>query len=235
LSPSLPLNKTVQTVESSPRRQVIKTHDGFNWFVAGKPGTGKTLLIKNIVAKMRSIHPELNLYIVDTKQIGDYTSHYAPIVAGDKHPDPLLGAGQRLIWQPETDNKDGYNFFFKSILRSKKPAIVVLDEAANFKFGAEAPRELEILLKQGRAAGIHVLSGTQEVARCPRQMLSQARYVVSFNLLNRYDKSAMKEYLALPPKEDLELSGHQFWYRDTNDGKPARKFKSYELLLPLVS
>jgi hypothetical protein len=179
------------------------------------------------------MHPELNLYIVDTKQIGDYSNRDGFMIGGRKAPDPLQGFGDRLVWQPETDDKEGYNFFFKSILRAKKPALVVLDEAANFKFGNEGPRELEILLKQGRAAGIHVLCGTQEVARCPRQMLSQARYIVSFNLLNRYDVNAMKEYLSLSQSK-MELSGHQFWYRDTNSERPARKFNRYEQLLPLV-
>lgn len=195
---------------------------------------GKTKLIKEIIKRMVQLHPHLNVYNIDTKKIGDFTSRDGTMIVSDVAPDAYTTTGNHMVWQPLRDDKNEYNKFFKRILEAKKPAIVNIDETVNMKFGTEIPRELAILLLQGRAAGIHVIGGTQQVAKSPRELLSQATFIISFALKNEYDQSTMIRYLELDNQKRLGLKKYEFYYLNTDTDIPAKKFTSYEKLLPLI-
>jgi hypothetical protein len=107
------------------------------------------------------------------------------------------------------------------ILNADQPAIVNIDECINMRFGASdnIPRGLKILYNQGRLPGIHVLAGTQEHARAPRQAHSQATHTVVFNVTNKYDENSMIEAMNLKERgiKKLNLSKYHFYHRADGD------------------
>lgn len=190
-------------------------------------GMGKTKLIHEIIMRKLSLNPHLNIYHVDTKKRGDFSSADGTFIMSEFAPDAFTTTGNRLVWQPLRDDRKQYDLFFHRILSAGLPAIVNIDECANMRFNGEIPRELELLLLQGRAAGIHVIGGTQQVAKSPRELRSQATFLVAFNLRNRYDKSTMIEDLGLDQKS-LELRKYQFWFLNSDSDKEAQKFSRYQ-------
>ncbi len=146
--------------------------------------------------------------------------------------------GNRMVWQPFDDNKNEYSKFFLSILNAGLPAIVNVDEAINMCFGGvdNIPRGLKILLAQGRLPGIHVLGGTQEVARSPRQMQSQAYHVISFNLINDYDERMMLKMLRLGEKgiKKLGLKQFEFYHIRPDIDDVAVLYHSWEELVDKI-
>ena len=196
---------------------------------------GKTTLIKAIIERKIQIQPYFIVYHIDTKKRGDFSSRDGRVIVSEKAPPPLLEPGSRMVWQPLRDDKEEYSNFFLSILNAGLPAIVNIDEAVNFKFGSDSiPRGLEILLKQARLPGIHILVGTQEVARSPRQASSQADHIACFNLINEYDTRIMLERLGMRGERTLDLKRHEFLYRRVDYDSKAKKYTSYEDLLPNI-
>ena len=139
-----------------------------------------------------------------------------------------------MVWQPVEDNMQEYSKFFTRILEAGIPSIVNIDESINMKFGSSIPRGLSILLAQGRLPGIHVMGGTQEVAKAPRQMLSQATYLLSFGLLNQYDNRTMAQYLRVEGGK-LNLKKHHFLFLDTDiDMSNPILYTTYRDFIPHV-
>lgn len=215
-------------------RHIQKTTEGRHWFVAGRTGMGKTKLIKEIIRRLVSLHTHLNVYNLDTKKVGgDFSERDGTVILSEVAPDAYTTGGNRMVWKPIDDNRKEYDIFFKRILQAGLPAIVNIDETVNMKFGDSIPRELGILLYQGRAAGIHVIGGTQRVAQSPQALLSQATYIVSFLLKNPYDEKTMLRALELE-QDKLGLRKYQFYFLNTDLDLPAKKYNSYEQLIPLI-
>lgn len=182
--------------------------------------------------------PYLNIYHLDTKKFDDYKHGYGPVVLSHIPPPAFTTGGNEIVWQPAADDKDMYNKFFRSILDARSvsgkvlPAIVDIDEAKNLMFGSTAPRELGIFLAQARGAGIHVLSGTQEIAKCPRELISQATYHISFGLINKYDKSEAASVLGISSEDIRKLKPREFYFINTEISEEAKKYSSPFDILP---
>lgn len=193
---------------------------------------GKTKLIKEIVRKKQSVQPWLNVYHLDTKKRGDFSVLDGEMYIGDQPPPAFKTPGNSMVWQPYEDHKERYSKFFLDILNAGVPAIVDIDECINMVFGGidNIPRGLKILLAQGRLPGIHVFGGTQEVARSPRQMHSQAYHVISFNVINDYDKRMMLNMLRLKERglNDLGLKRFEFWHLRPDVDDHATKYHTYQ-------
>src|SRR6266702_2314829 len=148
--------------------------------------------------------------------------------------------GKKVSVQPNLniyhlDNKKEYSKFFLDILNTGLPSVVNVDEAINMTFGGidNIPRGLKILLAQGRLPGIHVFGGTQEVARSPRQMHSQAYHVISFNVINDYDERMMLKMLRLNERgmKKLGLKQYEFWHIRPDVDDKAQLYHSWEELV----
>jgi hypothetical protein len=196
---------------------------------------GKTKMIKEIIRKMRSIQPWLNVYHLDTKRQGDFTGIDGTMWYTEKPPPVFTGLGQSMVWQPYSDDLSAYSDFFTNILRAGKPAIVNIDEAINMRDNNRIPRGLSILCAQGRMPGISVMAGTQEVARAPRQLRSQASHILTLNLNNEYDERIMKSHMRMYDKgSKLDLRKYQAWYiRPDIDDVPIF-ISGYEKLLDYI-
>lgn len=189
-------------------------------------------MIKEIINKKTEVQPWLNVYNLDTKKRGDFTAADGILYQGDMIPEVFTSGGHRMVWQPYDDNKLAYSTFFMNILNAGIPSIVNIDEAINMVFGGvdNIPRGLRILLAQGRLPGIHVFGGTQEVARSPRQMHSQAFHIISFNVINDYDERMMLKMLRLKQKgqETLGLKRFEFYHLRPDVDNHATLYHSYE-------
>lgn len=199
---------------------------------------GKTKLIKEIIWKKIAIQPKFNVYHIDSKKRGDFSAADGVMFIGERPP-AFTTQGNRMVWQPYEDNKVAYSAFFLDILNAGLPAIVNIDEAINMVFGGidNIPRGLKILLAQGRLPGIHVFGGTQEVAKSPRQMHSQAYHVVSFNVINDYDERMMLKMLRLSERglKKLALKKFQFYHIRPDVDDYAQLFDSYEQLVSKIT
>ena len=227
ISPKLPLGYDlpldmpildIQTIAPA-----AKPRDGEIIAVVGKKGTGKTTFNKALIDAKVKLRPYLNVYHVDSKKQGDFSSKDGKIYKTYEPPPPLTGEGMRQVWQPVTDDPLMYRKYFEQILAVGKPAIVDVDETVNLKCGKEALLGFEILAKQGRKPGIDIHANTQEIAQAPRQMFSQADEVIGFRVWNDYDERMLMRYLRLPTKGHLPLSGkHSFLHLKVDvDGQPT--------------
>jgi hypothetical protein len=208
-------------------RAVQKVREGKHWYVPGKTGSGKTSFVKHLYTRKIQRYPHLNLYVVDSKKLGDFDENDGVMHRSFLHPPIFTTGGHRVVWQPMTDDREEYSKFFMNILQAGLPSVVVIDECINMRFGQTIPRGLSILISQGRLPGIDVIGGTQRVAKSPSEMLSQASYIACFLLKNKYDERTMAEALDLDiPK--LGLKGHEYLLLDTNSNVPAKVFKHYK-------
>src|SRR6266487_4388137 len=62
-----------------------KARDGEHWAVYGKTGMGKTTLIKELVSMMYETYP-YNVYHVDTKHQGDFSSRDGKVIVSEFAP-----------------------------------------------------------------------------------------------------------------------------------------------------
>lgn len=191
---------------------------------------GKTKLVKEIIKKKLTTQPWLNIYNLDTKHLGDFTSRDGVMYIGE--PPPVFrDGGHKVVWQPIEDDINVYSKFFSDILHADFPSIVYIDEAVNMKFGNSTnniPRGLKILLAQGRLPGIHVFAGTQELAGSPRPLISQCTHLFGFNVEIEYDERMLMEYLRLDHLKHLGLKRWQFYHRNRDKGSAAVLYNSFE-------
>src|SRR6266702_2845472 len=233
-TPYLPMYKPLQEMETPhtqvARRKRISVQEGKHYFVVGK-----TELIKEMIGKKVSVQPNLNIYHLDTKKRGDFTSADGIMFQTEKAPAAFKTMGNRMVWQPFDDNKHEYSKFLLDILNNRLPTVVNVDEAINMTIGGidNIPSGLKILLAQGRLPGIHVFGGTQEVARSPRQMHSQAYHVISFNVINDYDERMMLKMLRLNERgmKKLGLKQYEFWHIRPDVDDKAQLYHSWEELV----
>jgi len=198
---------------------------------------GKTYFIKSLIRKKLEVQPWLNVYHLDTKHRGDYSSADGAMYIGTPPP-AFKDGGHKVVWQPYEDDQKAYSKFFLDILNAGQPALVNIDETVNMRFGAadNIPRGLKILYTQGRLPGIHIIAGTQEHARAPRQAHSQAWNVVVFNLTNPYDESSMLNTLRLKERgqKNLNLKKMQFYFIRPDVDDAGVLYNSVQEFIPKV-
>lgn len=206
----------------------LKIGVGDRWAVIGGTGSGKTVfdraLINTYVAQAEFSRRLFPVYILDTKISGDFDPYarkgFGKLHQGNTLPklfQPSPRHGAFLVWQPEEDDIDLYDAFFKQIYQARIPAIVLIDELGSITNGnaTRFPRYYDILLKQGRGLGIGLISNTQSPAYVPNNLIRQATHLVRFRLNDDYDAKKLSSQLGSeygkgwePPDE------HGFVYRN---------------------
>ena len=129
--------------------------------VAGTTGSGKTALLRTVVASLAVHNPQraLQMVLVDPKGRGfapfEGLPHLlVPVVNRAEETIQVLG---RLVEEMERRDREG---------RSEPRLVVLLDELADLvqTAGADFERRLVRLMQRGREAGIHVVACTQKPA-----------------------------------------------------------------------
>lgn len=227
LSQGLPLEQEVGMFVSNGMPSSVP--EGEHWAIFAKTGDGKTVFDKALLRSYRQVYPWINTYILDTKKLGDFTDRDGKIWRTYDPPPPLTGIGQRQVWQPIADNMDAYDTYFTNILQTGKPAVVLVDESKNLKFGNRAPKGYELILAQGRLPGIHVITNYQEIANGLRQGLSQPKHIVGFSMWNPYDERQMKAALRWPSAMPLPQKGqHALLYINRDKMAQPVLFNGYQ-------
>lgn len=201
-------------------------------------GSGKTTWARKLLQSLRSFYPQVPVYILDSKQSGDFTG-WPGAVWTREAPGPIAYGMQ--IWQPPFDDVEQINQWLGNIHRRRAPAIILLDELSSLAKGTSASRatypvNYATLMKQGRALGQCVISLTQEAAYIPRQTMNQSTHLVRFMLLDDYDTRKIDQKLGRVKRgqrveEDLNpRDPHGFFYARI-DKLPLRCFyyPSYHL------
>ncbi len=129
--------------------------------IAGTTGSGKTALLRSVVASLAVHNPQraLQMVLVDPKGRGfapfEGLPHLlVPVVSRAEETVQVLG---RLVEEMERRDREG---------RSEPRLILLLDELADLvqTAGADFERRLVRLMQRGREAGIHVVACTQKPA-----------------------------------------------------------------------
>ncbi len=176
------------------------------------------------------------MYHLDTKKRGDFSSADGEVVVSEDPPPVFKTAeGQRVVWQPIYDDEKKYSKWFTDILNAGIPAVVDIDETKNVTFGKRIPRGLSLLLAQGRSSGIWVIGGTQHVFESPRELLSQATWIISFLLTYEYDVNTMLRYLNKRGERRLNLKKYQLFAIRPDDGEIATLYNNFEEFLKNIT
>jgi len=188
-------------------------------------------MAKELLSRLRSAYPAARIYVLDTKQAGDFDSLDGYRIDSQEAPDALRTPGALQIWQPPDDDLDEYDRWFKRILYARKPAIVKIDELSSIidKRG-EAPEYYKKLNKLGRALGILLISLSQEAAYIPRQTLGQVTHVVRFRLLDGYDVRKIDKLVGRA-KEDHGLDlpdSYGFIHRRIDRAEPGHYYSDHK-------
>jgi hypothetical protein len=228
------------TEKLTTHRPVHRVSLSDRWMIAGATGSGKTTLMKRLIKALHEFYPQVPVYILDSKQAGDFTGW--PGARWDETaPGPIDRGFQ--VWQPPVDDPTEYGNWLGKIHRDRRPAIVVIDELSSLAAGHDSrairyPHNYALLLKQGRGLSQCVISLTQEAAYIPRQTLNQTTHLIRFWLTDDYDSRKLDQKMGRakrgkPLADDLNPKHqHGFWYARLD--KPpiqAHYYESYELFL----
>lgn len=190
--------------ERKPKRIQVSLHD--RWVLLGTSGTGKTTFSKKLLTTLHDAYPRVPKYILDTKQTGDFTGWRVGYQT--QEPPPPIASGIQ-VWQPPISDPAMFNEWLKSLFELRKPLVLLIDELSslggeNVPIGrvGRYPPYYAILLKQGRAAGMSVITGTQEAAYIPRQVIGQTSHLVRFRLQNEEDAKRADKILGRIKRAD---------------------------------
>lgn len=206
--------------------QKIKINVGDRWGIIGATGSGKTTLCKNLLAVLaNATNGQIPIYILDSKISGDFNEFtkkgIGVLHTGNTLPplhDTSKGAFQ--VWQPEEDDLELYNEYFKQIYKARQPCIIYIDELGSITNAKASvfPRYYDILLKQGRGLHIGLISTTQSPSFTPANLLRQATHLIRMRLNSEYDVkklvSSMGKEAENEPKDQFG-----FYYRDCTKPK----------------
>lgn len=180
------------------RGKLIYFNGGMSWLLGehitiyGMTGSGKTHLVKDLIAIARRYNPEVNVYILDTKRDDDDFPGWTGKIKSISAPLPLTpNSGKMQIWQPQgtmAQTRVEVDKWCDSILAKRAKSIVVINDLKDISPKPDAvPDGVPRLLRDGRSFGISVIANTQEAAYVPRQIHNQITYAIRMLMNDSYD------------------------------------------------
>lgn len=198
------------------------------WLVVGTTGSGKTTAVRELLRQIHRFYHGLNVYILDSKGVGDFDHMGGTVWNKDEPPDPLPpGSGRLLIWQPSHDDLDAYDEWFGKLLKSPDPFVLDIDELSSVASrNGDSPLNFQRLMKQGRGKRKSVVNCTQELAYIPRQVVTQTTHTLRFQLLGEYDPRQGNR-LVRRAVRDPEPPQYGFYYARMDKPVPAVLYRNY--------
>lgn len=215
----------------------VRANVGDHWAVIGATGSGKTFFDRQLLweyakasASLLPYRKAFPIYILDSKISGDFREFHHKKIGhyhfGNTVPkliNPNKDGKIFQVWQPEEDDIDLYDEWFKQIYQARQPAVVLIDELGSITndTATKVPRYYSILLKQGRGLGIGVISNTQSPSYIPAQLIRQTMHLLRFRLNDEYDSKKIAKLLGREYAEWEPDDPHGFVYRDCTKPKKA--------------
>ncbi len=236
--------KTSQPViqRSQPR---IRITLGEHIFVIGRTGTGKTTVIKRLLAELQTqLAPRpqrlpwyrrllgqvarregVALYILDNKQDPKDFGAWRGKVQSATAPGAIRSGIQ--VWQPIDNDPAQFDQWFANILNARRRAIVFVDELSLIggASGQNYPLHYSRILKTGRGHGISMVTASQAAAYIPRDTFGQATHLFAFMLKTKHDVRVISEEIGDDVSETPDH--HGFWYKNLTNLSPAFYYSDY--------
>lgn len=202
------------------------------WLIVGTTGSGKTTMVRELLREMQKFYRGLNIYILDSKGVGDFDRMGGTIINDDTPPEPMgAGSGGIQIWQPSRDDFDAYDDWFGKLLKSPDPFVLDVDELSSItNRGGDGPVNYQRLMKQGRGKRKSLINCTQELAYIPRQVVTQTTHTLRFLLIGEYDPR-IGNRLVRRGNRDPEPPQYGFFYARMDKPHPSVLYRSYREFL----
>ena len=189
--------------------------DGRSHFIAGSSRSGKTALVRELVAGApRLLVWDIEAQYVDLAiRIEDQAELVEAIRAGPAGPQRIAFVPRRLAWF-------GWWARLAFIWGRMAPGVVVAEEIADVTSAGKAPEGWGILLRRALKHGIDIYTITQRPQESDKTSLGNASTVTTFRLTSRRDRAYMADRMGLDlaelPTEPL------VWIRTDDAGGVAR-------------
>lgn len=178
--------------------------------IAGRRGTGKTVLATSIASRWDRV------LVYDPNMDPEAVPPGAAIRYGYR--DALRALPGRVVWRPTAAENDEIPDLFdrlvRRILELGGAHAVVVNELADL---GTADRSLtpftSSLLRTGRRRRTPVIGVTQRPVNVPRLFISEASHAVMFRLEDRDDRRRMAEILGPEVVDEPLPPDFSFWYR----------------------
>lgn len=184
------------------------------WAVFGATGSGKTVLTTELTNALARMFPQAGVDILDSKADSSFT--HDPDLLVQAPPPAVALPGQRIVWRPPMNDRDAYDAWCESLLRSEWPHIVLIDELASLggtSGGASFPLNYHLLLKQGRDGEKCVVTCTQEAAYIPRNTIGQTTHVIRMHLVLDADQKRLDQMIHGDNERHAPEHSFGFWYK----------------------
>lgn len=164
-----------------------------SWFLPGMKGSGKTTLAQRGIAELRKLYPFAPIYVLDSKNAGEFES-WPGRIEDDDPPDALLEPGGIQVWSPSIDDLGAYNEWLGRLLKTgyeirtsdgkrRRPKVVLIDELSSIcKSSGDGVLNFDRLLKQARSLWISPWILSQQATVIPKPVKSQATHLARFRL-----------------------------------------------------
>lgn len=192
-------------------------------FVCGQKGSGKTTLIRRLIALL----PNELIVIIDSKP--DW-SDLKPMLAKTDKPKKL---DMRLLWTLNSKEAKGVYVYQTPFdipayadanvekliywaikrfdrLKRKVGCTIVVDELGDFSKGSYTTPAMSKLIRQGRSKKVRTILGSQRPSGIPQIAIDQSQRYCIFMLMNKNDRKRMAEWVH--PGLDKMATDRDFWY-----------------------
>lgn len=192
-------------------------------FVCGQKGSGKTTLIRRLIALL----PNELIIIIDSKP--DWTD-LKPMLSRSDEPKKL---DIRLLWTlnkreakgiyvyqtpydiPAYADANVEKLIYWAIarydrLKRKVGCTIVVDELGDFSKGSYTTPAMSKLIRQGRSKKVRTILGSQRPSGIPQIAVDQSQRYCVFMLMNKNDRKRMADWVH-PGLEDM-ATNRDFWY-----------------------
>lgn len=207
-------------------KKPIEVMAGDRWSIIGASGTGKTYFTTRLLTRLRAYYIVPTLILNSKPDLG--LSTLARPIRRAEPPNIVSGL---TVWEPPDDIRSVYDEFFRRVLKYKKPLIEYTDELSSIggNHSDTFPVNYIRLLKQARSQRKTVITGSQELAYIPRQVLGQSTHLVIFRVENEHDIQLARQKMKV--KEFDWKDAHGFWYRRLDKVDEGRYFSSVQEFL----